>query len=410
MRQWLALFLACLACGFSSAHAGTDESRLRGKALDQRVEQLMRAAHVPGLALALVEHGQVTYLHAYGERDTANHQPLTVDTVMYAASITKAAFSYAVMTLVDEHRLALDKPITNLLPKPLPDYAKYADLAGDERWRSITLRMLLAHTAGFPNFRFFTSAGYDPKGKLTIAFDPGARFAYSGEGINLLQFALEEGTRVDVGELMQRQLFDRFGMTRTGMTWRDAFADNLAVNYDEAGKPLEHKHRESVRAAGSMDTTPHDYAQLLAGMVRGDGLSAGAHADWLRPVIRIHSAQQFPTLDTATTSDNDDIALSYASGVAVYRSPQGPAWFKTGHDDGTNNLVLCLQASQDCVMIMSNSSHAEGIYRYLLDITLGATCYPWFWDNDIPYDHPEWSSSEARGMPHPPCADLPFPR
>ncbi|WP_201312807.1 serine hydrolase domain-containing protein [Dyella sp. EPa41] len=410
MRCRHVAMLLCLSLAANALAADAPPQRLRGEALDRKVEQLMHAAHVPGLALALIENGQVTYLHAYGERDTAKHLPLTTDTVMYAASITKAAFSYAVMTLADAHKLELDTPIAGMLSRPLPEYARYADLAGDDRWRRITPRMLLSHGAGFPNFRFFTPTGYDAKGKLYIAFDPGSRFAYSGEGINLLQFVLENAKNVDVATLMQRALFDRFGMSRTSMTWRADFADNLAIGYDEAGKALGHKQRESVRAAGSMDTTPHDYAQLLAGMVRGDGLSAATHADWLRPVQRIRSVQQFPTLDTSTTTDNEGIALSSASGVIVYRSPQGPAWFKTGHDDGTNNLVLCLQGPRDCVMILSNSSNAEGIYRYLLDITLGPTCYPWYWESDIPYDHPSWSRPESRQSPHPPCTPLPFPR
>lgn len=410
MRRRYATVLFCLSLVANAFAAEAPPQRLRGEALDRKVEQLMHAAHVPGLALAVIENGQVTYLHAYGERDTARHLPLTTDTVMYAASITKAAFSYAAMTLVDARKLDLDAPIAGMLPMPLPEYAKYADLVGDERWRTITPRMLLSHSAGFPNFRFFTPAGYDANGKLTIAFNPGSRFAYSGEGINLLQFVLENGKDVDIAALMQRELFDRFGMSRTSMTWRADFAGNLAIGYDENGKALGHKQRESLRAAGSMDTTPHDYAQLLAGMVRGDGMSAATHADWLKPVQRIRSVQQFPTLDTATTTDNDRIALSSASGVIVYRSPQGPAWFKTGHDDGTNNLVLCLQASRDCVMILSNSSNAEGIYRYLLDMTLGPTCYPWFWESDIPYDHPEWGKPESRQSPHPPCTALPLPR
>ena len=407
-------FLVCqLLLGTGLLGAGvhaedTAPARLRGEALDKEVARLMQAANVPGLALAVIEDGKIVHLRAYGQRDIEKQLPLTVDTVMYAASITKAAFTYATLSLVDQGKLDLDASIAKLLPKPLPDYDKYADLAGDPRWRAITPRMLLSHRAGFANFRYFSpgATAYDPNGKLKIYAEPGTRYAYSGEGINLMQFVLEQGQGTDVGELMRKQLFDRFGMHRTSMTWRADFADDLAIGYDEQGKPLGHKQRGSVRAAGSMDTTPRDYAQLLAGMVRGDGLGAKARAEWLKPVQRIDSVQQFPTLDTDTTHDNDGIRLSAALGVTVYRSPQGPAWFKTGHDDGTNNLALCLQASRDCVLIMSNSSNAEGLYRYLLDAALGPTCYPWFWESDIPYDHPEWRSPEVRKHPHPPCAPI----
>ena len=401
------LLATCLLA--TSAHAdNTTPTRLRGPALDQEVARLMQAAHVPGLALAVIENGKVVHLKAYGQRDLEQKLPLTVDTVMYAASITKAAFTYATLSLVDQGKLDLDAPIDKLLPKPLPDYDKYADLADDPRWRKITPRMLLTHRAGFPNFRNFPpgATSYDPNGKLKIYAEPGSRYAYSGEGINLMQFVLEHGQDIDVGTLMQKQLFDRFDMRHTAMTWRADFAGNLAIGYDENGKPLGHRQRGSVRAAGSMDTTPRDYAQLLAGMVRADGLGAKARAEWLKPVQRIRSVTQFPTLDSDTTHDNDGIRLSTALGVTVYQSPRGTAWFKSGHDDGTNNLAFCLQSSRDCVLIMSNSSNAEGLYLYLLDATLGPTCYPWFWESDVPYDHPQWRTPEARTQPHPPCAPV----
>ncbi|RDD83560.1 class A beta-lactamase-related serine hydrolase [Dyella tabacisoli] len=399
------LVALCTSAACMAQATPTPTPPLRGAALDKEVQRLMAEGHVPGFALAVIENGKVVHLRAYGERDTQKKLPLTVDTVMYAASITKAAFSYSVMSLVDRQRLNLDTSIADLLPKPLPDYPKYTDLTDDPRWRKITPRMLLSHSTGFPNFRSYPpdGNGYDPNSKLKIYAEPGSRFAYSGEGINLMQFVLENGQDTDVVTLMQKQLFTPFGMTHSSMTWRKDFADNLAIGYDESGKPLGHKQRESARAAGSMDTTISDYAKLLAGMVRGDGLSAKTHAEWLKPVQRIRSIQQFPTLDTATTTDNDGIKLSYALGVAVYQSPQGPAWFKSGHEEGTNNLALCLQQSRNCVLIMSNSSNGESIYKYVIDAALGPSCFPWFWESDIPYDHPEWRRPEHRNQPHPPC-------
>ncbi|RDS80736.1 hypothetical protein DWU98_12310 [Dyella monticola] len=57
-------------------------------------------------------------------------------------------------------------------------------------------------------------------------------YIYSREGINLLQFVVEEGAGVDVGEYMATHLFQRFGMSRTSLVWRNAFADNVALGYD----------------------------------------------------------------------------------------------------------------------------------------------------------------------------------
>ncbi|GAH37575.1 unnamed protein product, partial [marine sediment metagenome] len=164
MLRWiLATSCVVLAAGCATQTSKSlDKRPLRGAALDAKAQQLMAAAQVPGLALAVIENGRIVHLRAYGERNVAERLPLEADTTMYAASLTKTMFAYAVMTLVDEGRIDLDRSIADYLPKPLPAYDKYADLAGDERWRKLTVRRLLDHTSGFPNFRFFTAKGYEP--------------------------------------------------------------------------------------------------------------------------------------------------------------------------------------------------------------------------------------------------------
>ena len=108
---------------------------------------------------------------------------------------------------------------------------------------------------------------------MRLHFEPGRRYAYSGEGIILLQFVLETGLGLNVGDEMQRRVFDRFGMTRTSMTWRPDFADNAADGYAIDGAFKAHDRRSRPRAAGSMDTTISDFAVFLAAFSRGDGLS-----------------------------------------------------------------------------------------------------------------------------------------
>ena len=107
-------------------------------------------------------------------------------------------------------------------------------------------------------------------------FDPGQRYAYSGEGLILLQFVLERGLGLDVGAEMQRRVFDRFGMTNTSMQWRADFAANLADGWRADGSVEPHDERSKVRAAGSMDSTITDLARFAAGYMRGDGLSPAA--------------------------------------------------------------------------------------------------------------------------------------
>ena len=349
-------------------------------AVDAQMARLMHATGAQGLALAVVEHGKVVQVHAAGKRD-ASGAALTDDTVMYAASLTKMAFAYMVMQLVDEGVLDLDRPIGEYLDRPLPDYPaekKYApwpDLKDDPRWRQLTARILLSHRSGFANFAFL-----EPEGKLRLYFDPGSRYAYSGEGLILLQFVLERGLGLEVGAEMQRRVFDRFGMTRTSMTWRDDFAGNLADGWTQDGGTEPHDQRSRVRAAGSMDTTIADMARFAAGYVRGEGLSAKARAELVRPQWPITTASQFPTLQDELPPAQRRADLAAGLGVVVFRGPQGPGFFKGGHDDAVGNTLVCVERGQRCVVILGNDVRAEAAFPALVRSVLGETGVPWTWE------------------------------
>src|SRR6218665_1239793 len=81
---------------------------------DAQLQALMEKAQVPGLALALIRDGRVVRTVAYGWADREQGVPLRTDTIMYGASLTKAAFAYMVLQLVDEGGLALDEPLPRL--------------------------------------------------------------------------------------------------------------------------------------------------------------------------------------------------------------------------------------------------------------------------------------------------------
>lgn len=352
-----------------------DGSSISSSQIDDQVGRLMRRGQVPGLALALIKAGRPVYVKSYGLRNVQEKLPLETDTVMYGASLTKLAFAYMVMQLVEEKIIELDRPVAAYLKKPLPEHPKYADLANDRRWEALTTRMILSHTTGFPNFRFL-----NPDEKLDFKFDPGTRYAYSGEGFNLLQFVLEEGLGLDVGREMQTRVFDRFGMARTSMTWREDFKSNAADGYDADGKFEGHHARRGVRAAGSMDTTISDYGNFLAGLLRGEGSSAAAQAEMLRPQIEIFSAHQFPTLETATEPANRNIKLSSGLGSILFEGPYGKTFYKGGHDDWTANLAICVEGKRHCLLLLSNSVRAEIIYPALANSLLGDTGLPWPWE------------------------------
>jgi len=350
-------------------------SGLDGATIDAEVRRLMAREAVQGMALAIITDGKIAHVAAYGRRSAEPDRPLATDTVMYGASLTKTAFAYLVLQLVDEGRLGLDASVANLLPRPLPEYAEFTDLAGDERWRALTPRILLGHTSGFANFRWL-----EPDQRLRFHYEPGSRYGYSGEGFYILQLVLEEGLGLDVGKEMQARIFDRFGMPNSSLTWRPDFAAHLADGFGVDGAVEPHDRRSRASAAGSMDTTIADQARMWAAIVRGDGLSAASRAALARPQFPITSAHQFPTLMTETEPRNVAIGLAAGLGVVTFRDTTGPAWFKGGHNDWTGNLVICLENGKRCVVMLANDVRAERVYPSLARMVLGDSRMPWSWE------------------------------
>jgi CubicO group peptidase (beta-lactamase class C family) len=377
-----ALFLVIFAASATAQPVipRPDGGKLTPAQIDSTVNCLIEAAHVTGAGIALFHRGKIVYLNAYGLRDTEKGLPLTPDSVMTAASLNKSAFATAVMRLVQRGTLDLDKPIEQYLGKPLGDFNRYADLAGDPRTARLTLRILLDHTTGFANSRDF-----EDDHKLHFHYDPGTHYGYSGEGINLAQFVVEKVTGKSATALMQEELYTPLKMTRSSMVWEPRFESDFANGYDEYVRSLGPKRRKSPSAAGSMQTTPRDYALFLSALMRDEVLSAATRDKMLSPQIRIHSAHQFPSLDTDTTTAYDPVELSYGIGWGLYKSPYGPAFFKEGHDEGWRNLALCF-GDGDGILVMTNSSNGEGIFKPLVKALVGETAFPFNWEGYTPYD------------------------
>lgn len=366
--------------GLLVMHAASAHDLPSPTAIGAEARAAMQRTGAQGLALAVIERGRPVSVQAWGVRN-AKGEPLTTDTIMYGASLTKAVFAYTVMQLVDGRRMGLDAPLPSLLPKPLPAYTdadlqdRYADWSAlDDRWRALTPRILLSHGGGFANFGFL-----EPDGKLKFHFDPGQRYAYSGDGLITLQFAMETGLGMDLGAETDR-VFAALGMTRTSLTWRPDFAANLADGWTAEGRIEPHDERSRVRAAGSMDTTIGDFARFAAAFVRGDGLSRKARRELVRPQLPITTRTQFPSLQSELPADARRPDLAAGLGVVVFKGPQGAGFFKGGHNDSTGNTWVCVEKKQRCVVILANDVRAEAAFPVLVRFVLGDTGVPYDWE------------------------------
>jgi len=356
--------------------------------IDSTVESLMKAANVTGLGLSILNENSAAYTKAYGYANKETGITLGNSTILYGASFSKAVFAYLSLLLVQEGFLDLDRPLYLYLKNPLPKYKAYQDLEGDDRWKMITPRMCLSHTTGFPNWRFLNArtAAYERNGKLAMYFTPGTNYGYSGEGIALLQLVIEEITGQGVEAMAQEKIFSPLGMEQTSYVWQKRFEENYALGYDEDGKPLAKKKRTTAGAAGSLETTLEDYTKFIEHIMQGGYLEKHLFEEMISSQIFINSKHQFPTISNDITYENRKVGLSYGLGWGVLHTDKGKAFFKEGHDDGWEHYNINFVDKGVSIIMMTNSSNGESIFKGLLEKIIGDTYTPWEWERYEPYD------------------------
>jgi len=237
--------------------------------------------------------------------------------------------------------------------------------------------MLLSHSSGLLNFAFL-----EPDKKMHLHFAPGTQFRYSGEGINLVQFAIEKQKQTSLDRLLQAALFDPLGMSRTGLIYRSEFAQNVADRFDLAGRFRSQTRRYPARAAGSMTSSADDLARFLSALFAGRLIKSSTRKAMLSPVLPIRSTHQF-ALGAGETDAREASAVGLAYGVGwglLTHTRFGPAFFKEGHGDGAQNYLICFERRRACMILLTNSDNGELAFRPLLEKLFGDTVTPWEWE------------------------------
>jgi serine-type D-Ala-D-Ala carboxypeptidase/endopeptidase len=382
-----AVFTLCAIQPFAQTINKIDGSKITVDSLNAKIEYLMKTANVSGVAVSVFNNNKPVYSKTFGFADVQKQIPLQQSSVMYGASFAKIVFVYIAMQFVQEKIIDLDRPLVQYLTKPLPDYKingwrrGYQDLKDDERYKKITARMCLTHTTGFPNWRWF-----EADKKLKFRFDPGTRYSYSGEGLYLLQFVIEQVTGKDYETISQERVFKPLGMVNTSQVWQTRFDTNICYGHNAKGTPYELMKWKEASAGGSMSTTLEDFTKFYTALISSKGLSKKSFKAMTGTQIRIRSKSQFGPLAGTDSTDNDDIELGYGLGVGVFKTPFGRAFFKEGHDDGWGHYSIYYPDKKTGIVIMTNNDNGESIFKELLAYSIGDIFTPWRWENYIPYD------------------------
>jgi D-alanyl-D-alanine-carboxypeptidase/D-alanyl-D-alanine-endopeptidase len=381
------ILIFVLAKTFGQTIKRIDGSKIAADSLNAKIEYLMHVANVSGVAVSVFNNNKPVFSKTYGLANVQKQIPLQQSSVMYGGSFAKTVFAYIAMLYIQKKLIDLDKPLVEYLNKPLPDYKingwrrGYQDIKDDERYKKITARMCLTHTTGFPNWRWF-----EADKKLKFKFDPGTRYSYSGEGLYLLQFVIEQLTGKDYETIAQERVFKPFGMTNTSYVWQTWFDSIICYGHNAKGEPYELMKWKEASSGGSLSTTLEDFTKFFEALINSKGLSKKSFKEMTSTQVRIKSRSQFGPLAKIDSTDNDTIQLGYGLGIGVFKTPYGRAFFKEGHDDGWGHYSICYPDKKIAIVIMTNNDNGESIFKELLAYSIGDTFTPWRWENYIPYD------------------------
>jgi CubicO group peptidase (beta-lactamase class C family) len=247
--------------------------RIKGRAPGQIAER-MKQLHVPGVSVAVINHGQIEWAKGYGLADSQAKTPVTPETLFEAGSVSKPIAAMAALKLVEEGKLNLDRDVNSQLKSWKVPENKFT------KQHVVDLRGILSHTAGFtihgfpgyvvgkpiPTLIQILDGERPPANTRPVRVDkvPGKGFRYSGGGVTVMQQLVIDVTGQPFPQVAHDLVLAPLAMTSS--TYEQplpaAWASRAASGYTRQGKPFTGRwHVYPEMAAAGLWTTPSDVAR-----------------------------------------------------------------------------------------------------------------------------------------------------
>jgi len=265
--------------------------------IEAYVEEIRGFLNVPGVAVVIVQGGEIVYAEGFGVKEIGSDDPVTADTVFTIGSTTKAMTSMMVASLVDDGLIEWDTPLVEVMPQ--------FRLSDEQATQQITLREALGMTTGLPDIGpvLFLS-GRPPEdfveylADVPLAAPPGESYVYHNEMYVVGAYAAAMAAGAEYGEnlfatyvdLMQERVFDPLGMTSATFSAQEAAASpnhatphfmSLNANLAETGldvTPTHYMDMDTLAPAGTARMSATDVGRFLITMLSGGVAPDGSRA------------------------------------------------------------------------------------------------------------------------------------
>ena len=215
---------------------------------------------IPGAAVSVIQGGSIVFEGGYGYADVDQKTTIDAHTRFELASVTKQITAMAVMMEKEAGRFQYDTPVADFFP----EFRSFA--------QSVTIRNLLQHTAGFPDYSELCEAGPARNNdvvnllvkKAKLDFQPGSRHVYSNTGYAVLAVLIERTSGLSYADYLEQKIFTPLGMKDTFVNrWGLPPKLNLARSYANPSTPAESVevvNCNTIYGDGSVFSTAHDMA------------------------------------------------------------------------------------------------------------------------------------------------------
>ena len=317
--------------------------------LETQIPQTMAKAMIPGLSLAVIRDGKLLWTKGFGVKQAGVGDSVTTETIFEAASFSKPVFAYAVLKLVERGELELDKPLIDYVSDEYIEKNFLGRKIDDDRFRRITARMVLTHSTGFPNWRYS-----EP---LTINFEPGERFSYSGEGFGYLQKVIENVSGLSLNDFMKQEVFDPLGMSSSSYIWQESYEQTTSYPHNMMGQVQKKGKPGQGHAAATLHTTASDFAQLIMAIMNHTGLSQGTVDSMLTPQVIV---------EPAATRD-----ISWGLGIGLQKTADGISYWHWGDNMNFRCFFVAFPRQKIGVVYFTNSFYGLAIRKQIVAGTIG---------------------------------------
>jgi CubicO group peptidase (beta-lactamase class C family) len=257
----------------------------RADQTDDYIKTRMSEFHLPGLSLVVLKNGVVVKSAGYGVADVGSAAPVTPDTVFKIGSVSKQFIATGILLLAQDKRLGLDDPVHKYLADAPP------------AWQSITIRHLLAHTAGLVR----ESPGFNPMQaasdidvikavySVPLLFPPGSKWAYSNAGYYVLAEIITRVSGQPWTRFIDERVFKPAGMTATRPTNITPVPSNRAVGYTGNDNSRPATDWIALRPSGAFVSTTLDLAKWEV-VLRGNTVLSDASREAMWSRVRLADA------------------------------------------------------------------------------------------------------------------------